>query len=95
MLLDYVSKHRKEGVNYLFFDEIHEVSGWQYACRTLRLDGSSLFITGSSSKLLEREYTKEFSGRYVSLRVKPFVYKEILSYAKELGREISVADYMV
>ena len=94
-LLVYIDEHKKKGLNYLFFDEIQEVDGWQYACRTLRLDGTSLFITGSNSKLLAREYTKEFSGRYVSLRVRPFVYKEILTYAKELGRDFSISDYLV
>ena len=94
-LLEYVEEHRKEGLCYLFFDEVQEVEGWQYACKTLRLDGTSVFITGSNSKLLAREYTKEFSGRYVSLRVRPFVYKEILAYAEELGRDLSVLDYLV
>jgi len=94
-LLAYVDEHKKKGLNYLFFDEIQEVDGWQYACRTLRLDGTSLFITGSNSKLLAREYTREFSGRYVSLRVRPFVYKEILAYAKELGRDFGISDYLV
>ncbi|MDE5588803.1 MAG: ATP-binding protein, partial [Acetatifactor sp.] len=55
----------------------------------------SLFITGSNSKLLSGEFTKELSGRYVSFRVRPFVYKEILEYAKELGREVSATDYLV
>ena len=41
------------------------------------------------------EFTKELSGRYVSFRVRPFVYKEILEYAKELNKEISVTDYLV
>lgn len=94
-LIKYVEEHRGKGLNYLFFDEIHEVEGWQYACKTLRLDGTSLFITGSNSKLLAREYTKEFSGRYVTLHVRPFVYKEILAYAKELKHEVSISDYLV
>lgn len=94
-LLEYVEKHRGKGLNYLFFDEIHEVEGWQFACKTLRLDGTSVLITGSNSKLLAREYTKEFSGRYISLQVRPFVYKELMEYANELGREVSVADYLV
>ena len=94
-LIKYVDERRREGQNYLFFDEIQEVEDWQLACKTLRIDGTSIFITGSSSKLLAKEFTKEFSGRYVSLIVRPFVYKEILDYAMELGKEISIADYLV
>ncbi len=79
----------------MFFDEIQALSGWQDACKTLRLYDCSLFITGSNSKLLSGEFTKELSGRYVSFRVRPFVYKEILEYAKELGKEVSTTDYLV
>lgn len=94
-LIDYVEKNRKEGKCYLFFDEVQVLDGWQEACKTLRLYDCSLFITGSNSKLLSGEFTKELSGRYVSFRVRTFVYKEILEYAKELGREVSVTDYLV
>ena len=59
-LVDYINKNRKTGKCYVFLDEIHEVEGWNHACRSLRLDNISLFITGSNSKLLSREYTKEF-----------------------------------
>ncbi|MCM1062124.1 MAG: ATP-binding protein [Eubacterium sp.] len=94
-LIRYVEENRKEGKCYLFFDEVQVLNGWQEACRTLRLYDCSLFITGSNSKLLSGEFTKELSGRYVSFRVRTFVYKEILEYAKELGKEVSVTDYLV
>ena len=58
---------------YLFLDEIQNVSGWNEACRTLRLLNCSVFISGSNSKLLSREFTKELSGRYVSFRIRPRV----------------------
>lgn len=94
-LLRYVAENRKSGKCYLFFDEIQNLDGWQEACRTLRLHDNSVFITGSNSKLLSREFTKELSGRYVSFRIRPFVYKEIVEYAKELNSNVSVADYLV
>lgn len=94
-LIEYVEQHRRAGKCYLFFDEIQMLTGWQNACKTLRLYDYSLFITGSNSKLLSSEFTKELSGRYVSFRVRPFVYKEILEYTRELGKEISVTDYLV
>ncbi|MGN1327672.1 MAG: ATP-binding protein [Clostridia bacterium] len=94
-LIEYVEKNRKNGKCYIFLDEIQTLDGWQDACKTLRLDNNSLFITGSNSKLLSKEFTKELSGRYVSFRVRPFVYKEILEYTKELGKECSITDYLV
>ena len=95
MLIKYVDENRKAGKCYLFFDEIQELEGWQDACKTLRLYDNSIFITGSNSKLLSGEFTKELSGRFVSFRVRPFVYKEILEYAAQLGKEISISDYLI
>lgn len=95
VLIEYVEQHRKSGRCYLFFDEIQVLDEWQQACKTLRLSDCSLFITGSNSRLLSREFTKELSGRYVSFRIRPFVYKEIVQYTKQLDRECSVTDYLV
>jgi len=94
-LISYVEENKKDGKCYLFFDEIQTLDDWQDACKTLRLYNYSLFITGSNSKLLSSEFTKELSGRYVAFRIRPFVYKEIAEYCKELGKEASVTDYLV
>ena len=94
-LIEYVEKNRKEGKCYIFLDEIHEVKDWNKAVKTLRLYDNSVFITGSNSKILSKEYTDAFSGRYVSFRIRPFVYKEILEYSKEINREISVSNYLI
>ena len=94
-LLSYVEERKKDGKCYLFFDEVQTLDGWQDACKTLRLYGYSVFITGSNSKLLSGEFTKELSGRYVAFRVRPFVYKEICAYCKELGITPSVTDYLI
>ena len=94
-LISYVEENKRDGKCYLFFDEIQTLDGWQDACKTLRLYDYSLFITGSNSKLLSGEFTKELSGRYVAFRIRPFIYKEIVEYCKELGKDISVTDYLV
>lgn len=94
-LLDYVDNNRKSGLCYVFFDEIQEVTDWKKACKTLRLHNTSVFITGSNSKILSKEFTKEFSGRYVSFRIRPFVYKEMLNYSKETGNDYTITDYLI
>lgn len=94
-LIKYVEDNKKEGKCYLFFDEIQVLDDWHMACKTLRLDNNSVFVTGSNSKLLSKEFTKELSGRYVSFQIRPFVYKEIAEYTKELKKECSVADYLI
>lgn len=94
-VLQYVDAHRKEGKCYVFLDEIQEVENWSGICQTLRLENASVFITGSDSKLLSSEFTDALSGRFVSFRIRPFVWKELQELASELGHSISVTDYLV
>ena len=94
-LINYIESNKKEGKCYIFLDEIQMLDNWQEACKTLRLYDNSVYITGSNSKLLSKEFTRELSGRYVSFKIRPFVYKEILEYTQELGKECSITDYLV
>lgn len=94
-LVEYIEQNRKKGKCYIFLDEVQLVDNWQDACKTLRLYDNSIFITGSNSKLLSKEFTKELSGRYVAFRIRPFIYKEILEYTKELGKECGITDYLI
>ena len=94
-LLNYIDSHRKESLCYVFLDEVQRVDGWAGACRTLRIRNCSVFISGSNPKLLSREFTKELSGRYVSFRVRPFVYRELAEYGKELGKDVTLTDYII
>ena len=94
-LISYVKEYLGEEKLYVFLDEVQDVQGWHEACRTLRLFNCSVFITGSNSKLLSREFTKELSGRYVSFRIRPFVFREAKQYADQLGRRFGITDYLI
>ena len=94
-LLNYIDNHRIESLCYVFLDEVQRVEGWAGGCRTLRIRNCSVFISDSNSKLLSREFTKELSGRYVPFRIRPFVYRELAEYGKELGKDISLTDYII
>lgn len=86
-LVEYVNKNRKDGKCYIFLDEVQEVDDWQIAVKDLRLDSkNSIFITGSNSKLLSSEILTLLSGRFVSFRIRPFSYKEILEFCNEINR---------
>ena len=63
-IVRYVQEKRTDGLCYVFLDEVQEIEGWPAACRSLRRENCSVFITGSNSKLLSREFTSELSGRY-------------------------------
>ncbi len=94
-LIEYVNKIIGEEKLYLFLDEIQNVIDWNEACRTLRLYNCSVFISGSNSKLLSKEFTKELSGRYVSFRVRTFVYREAMEYARKREKSYSITDYLI
>ncbi len=83
------------GKCYIFLDEVQNIKEWPIAVRTLRLHDNSVFIPGSNSKLLSKELATELFRRYVSFRIRPFVYKEIALYAKELKKEVSPLDYSI
>ncbi len=64
---------------YLFFDEIQFVNEWEKAINSFKATlNVSIFITGSNSKLLSSELATLLSGRYVSFKINPFSFKEIV-----------------
>ncbi len=94
-LVNYINDNRKDGKCYVFLDEVQEVEDWQIAVKDLRINNCSIFITGSNSKLLSGEITKYLSGRFISFRVRPFVYKEILEYSEATGLVMDPNKYLV
>ncbi len=78
---------RKKGKRYIFLDEVQNVKDWAIAVKTLRLHNNSVFISGSNSKLLSKEFATELSGRYVSFRIRPFIFKEAKMYAESWERQ--------
>lgn len=95
LLLNYVEQNKKDGKCYIFLDEVQNVKDWAIAVRTLRLHNNSVFISGSNSKLLSKEFATELSGRYISFRIRPFVYKEIVKYSNQIGKNFNVTDYLI
>ena len=94
-LILYVNEQLGEEKLYIFLDEVQNVKAWNEGVRTLRLYNTSVFISGSNSKLLSGEFTKELSGRYVSFRVRPFVYREAREYAQQMGRQLGISEYLI
>lgn len=79
-LHDYVVKHLKSGMNYLFFDEIQMVPSFQKAVDSLFLRKDvDIYITGSNAYILGGELATLLSGRYVQIKVQPLSFEEFLS----------------
>ena len=94
-LVEYVRNNRKsDDLCYLFIDEIQNMPQWVDAVKTLRLEKCSIFISGSNSKMLSKEFINELSGRHVSFQIRPFVYVELKKYAEDLGVEVDVLNYL-
>lgn len=69
---------RIEGA-YIFFDEVQDVPGWDVAvCRILDTEKVSLYITGSSSRMLSEDIATELRGRSVSYELLPYSLREHL-----------------
>ena len=97
-LTDYkiLNKYIKEKITddskyYLFFDEIQNVDNFEKVINSLRASQNvSIFITGSNSRLLSEELSTVLSGRYVSFKINPLSYKEVLELleVKDSNEEI-------
>ena len=64
---------------YVFLDEIQKVEEFEKGINSLRItDDYSIFITGSNSRMTLLELSTDLSGRYVSFRINPLSFKEIV-----------------
>lgn len=83
-MYDYIlSKSKKEGINYIFIDEIQEVTDFEKAIRSLLLNpNNDIYITGSNAKMLSGELATYLSGRYVEFKIYSLSYTEFLEFHK-------------
>jgi predicted AAA+ superfamily ATPase len=65
----------------IILDEVQNVEGWERFVRYL-LEAKELrvIVTGSSSKLLDRELATVLTGRHVDIEVFPLTFKELLDF---------------
>ncbi len=63
-----------------YFDEIQNVAGWENFVRRLYNEGNKVVITGSNARMLSRELGTHLTGRYISVEIYPFSFKEFLAY---------------
>lgn len=79
-LLELSQKLTGEPVEYLFLDEVQNVTGWEKFIKSIYDNQvvKKIFITGSNSSLMEGEYATLLSGRYIADTVYPFNFREAL-----------------
>jgi len=73
--------HKIDEKIYLFLDEVQVVDGWErYVRRVYDSLDVSVYITGSSSKLLSSEIASSLRGRSITYEIFPFSFREYLRY---------------
>ena len=78
----YLERFNPSGRTYVVLDEVQLVPGWERFVRGLydREKDIKFYITGSSSKLLSKEYGTSLTGRIVSSEVFPLSFQEFLVF---------------
>jgi len=81
----YLERFNPRGRTYVVLDEVQLVPGWERFVRGLydRDKDIKFYITGSSSKLLSREYGTSLTGRIVSNEVFPLSFQEFLAFKEK------------
>lgn len=95
-LIDYIkTKSDRKQRNYIFIDEIQEITDFEKAVRSLLLNRKNdIYITGSNAKLLSGELATLLGGRTVEFTVHPLSYREFLLFHKLKDNEESLEKYL-
>lgn len=81
-LMQYINQNMsKSKKNYLFIDEIQDITDFEKALRSLQNDKNfDINSTGSNAKMLSGELSTYLSGRYVEIKVYGLSYSEFLKF---------------
>ncbi len=80
-LIDTYLEYFSSELKYLFFDEIQNIGKWEKAIRKYQETKKyKIFVTGSSSQLLSKEFSTVLTGRHKTIRILPLSFKEYLEF---------------
>ena len=72
--------------NYLFLDEVQEISSWEKAVNSINTDFDvDIYVTGSNSRMMSSEISTYLTGRYVTFRIFTLSFEEYLIFKKQYG----------
>ena len=63
---------------WFFLDEVQNIEGWEKFARRLADSKEHAFITGSNARMLSHEIEERLGGRYLSMYVTPYSFREYL-----------------
>lgn len=77
----YVQKKIKKDKVYLLLDEVQNVSSWEKAINSFKVDFDiDIYLTGSNAYLLSSELSTLLSGRFIEIKIYPLSFKEYLVF---------------
>lgn len=83
------SKIKNSGLQYLFIDEVQNVTGFEEVINGFRSDGGfSIFITGSNSYLLSGELVTKLTGRYLEFELFTLSFEEYEQIKRFYGKPV-------
>lgn len=65
---------------HFFFDEIHNIDGWEKFARRLADSQYRVFISGSNAKMLSKEIGSTLGGRFMIQEIYPLSFYEFLNF---------------
>lgn len=69
------------GTNYLFINEIQEITDFQLCLRSLlNEEKCDIYSTRSNAKILSRELATHLSGRYIEIPIHTLSYREFMNF---------------
>ncbi len=81
--------------NYIFVDEIQEITDFRLAIRSLALDeNNDIYITGSNSEMFSSDLANELGGRYVEFKIYSLSYLEFLQFHQLPNDDESLEKYI-
>jgi uncharacterized protein len=88
LILDaYLEKFNPQGQILVVLDEIQYVDGWEKFIRGLYDRGEKIkfYVTGSSSKLLSKEFGTALTGRIYTNEIFPLSFREFLAFKNKVN----------
>ncbi len=80
-------------IKYLFLDELHNIPNWSKWLRRIYANQDiKIFVSGSSSRMSEKEIPTELRGRFLEIKIFPLSFREFLKF-KKLTFDFKILDY--
>ncbi|HSM47490.1 MAG TPA: ATP-binding protein [Draconibacterium sp.] len=80
-LMEYIKSRQKEGMNYLFIDEVQEIKEFEKALRSLLSETNfDIYCTGSNAKMLSGEIATILSGRQITFKIYSLSFIEFCQF---------------